>query len=321
MSPKLASLKEWFPLDEAAEYCTTVLEEDVSEAELIALINQGKLIGSLYLEHEYLAAAGKVLSKQEYRELNARRGGRKPITPHLSFHEQNRIHVPDLTQIHTDGSLPGDCQRESAPGLTDKAAAKSTDDPILFSHELLPDRSGLLELKLDALEPITGVWDLAMVGMESWTFMEPWPDTEIEGVTPYRLKNCLNGIILKAPSENRWVRLFHEAIPGKFHATCDLPKHGVLVIRRDELNRLIGSANNAKSNPNINFDRSELPSQIEALILAHLKYWKNANRNERQDCPKKEDVKAWLMEQGLSAKLADAGSTFAKPDWAIDKGW
>jgi len=68
-------------------------------------------------------------------------------------------------------------------------------------------------------------------------------------------------------------------------------------------------------------DRKEYPPHLEALILAWRKNWKNADPTDRSTCPKKESVKGWLMEQGLSAKNADAGATIIKPQWATDKGW
>ncbi|GGC62077.1 hypothetical protein [Marinobacter halophilus] len=64
----------------------------------------------------------------------------------------------------------------------------------------------------------------------------------------------------------------------------------------------------------------ELP-HLEALLRAWRTYWQNADRTDRSACPKKDDVKAWLMKEGLSAKNADAGATIIKPQWALDKGW
>jgi hypothetical protein len=68
-------------------------------------------------------------------------------------------------------------------------------------------------------------------------------------------------------------------------------------------------------------ERQDYSPQLETLILAWRKNWKDADRNDRSGCPKKDDVKAWLVEQGFSAKNADAGATIIKPQWATDKGW
>lgn len=65
----------------------------------------------------------------------------------------------------------------------------------------------------------------------------------------------------------------------------------------------------------------EYPPHLEALTIAWRKFWKNADPTDRTACPRKPDVVAWLVEQGFSAKNADAGATIIKPQWAIEKGW
>jgi len=65
----------------------------------------------------------------------------------------------------------------------------------------------------------------------------------------------------------------------------------------------------------------QYPPHLEALVLAWRKYWQNADPDDRTACPKKERVVNSLIEQGFSAKSADAGATIIKPQWAKDKGW
>jgi hypothetical protein len=62
-------------------------------------------------------------------------------------------------------------------------------------------------------------------------------------------------------------------------------------------------------------DSQDYPPHLEALILAWRKYWKNADRHDRSTHPKKDTVKNWLIEQGLSDRTADAGATIITPDW------
>ncbi|MDO6460970.1 hypothetical protein Q4485_09700 [Granulosicoccaceae sp. 1_MG-2023] len=68
-------------------------------------------------------------------------------------------------------------------------------------------------------------------------------------------------------------------------------------------------------------DRQHYPPHLEALTLAWHRFWKNADPNDRDTCPKKQDVVDWLEDKGLSQKNADSGATIIKPQWAIDKGW
>ena len=67
-------------------------------------------------------------------------------------------------------------------------------------------------------------------------------------------------------------------------------------------------------------DRQQYPPHLEALTIAWRKFWKNADPTDRTACPKKTDVVDWLIDQGFSAKSADAGATIIKPQWARDKG-
>lgn len=60
--------------------------------------------------------------------------------------------------------------------------------------------------------------------------------------------------------------------------------------------------------------------EFEALIIAWGQFWKNADRTDKSTWPKKVDVKGWLIDQGLSAKMADSGATIIKPQWAKDQG-
>lgn len=59
--------------------------------------------------------------------------------------------------------------------------------------------------------------------------------------------------------------------------------------------------------------------EVEALFLAWGKFWKNADRADKDTWTKKSEVTNWLTEQGLSAKLADSGATMIKPQWAKDQ--
>jgi hypothetical protein len=81
-------------------------------------------------------------------------------------------------------------------------------------------------------------------------------------------------------------------------------------------NRLITRlTEDAKGSDLFDTERQEHPPHLEALTLAWRKYWKNADRHDRSTHPKKDTVKNWLIEQGLSDKTADAGATIITPDW------
>ena len=62
-------------------------------------------------------------------------------------------------------------------------------------------------------------------------------------------------------------------------------------------------------------DRQDYPPHLDILVTAWHKWWKNADRHDRSTYPKKDTVKNWLIEQGLSDRTADAGATIITPDW------
>lgn len=67
------------------------------------------------------------------------------------------------------------------------------------------------------------------------------------------------------------------------------------------------------------FENGEL-RDVEALLIAWGKFWKNADKTDKDTWPRKNEVTNWLIEKGLSAKNADSGATIIKPQWAKDQG-
>ncbi len=107
----------------------------------------------------------------------------------------------------------------------------------------------------------------------------------------------------------------------------DIPANTLVCIRPEMIEQIIdetGEPNESNTGTAISqpdADRQHYPPHLEALTIAWRKYWQNADPTDRTACPRKPDVVAWLMEQGFSAKNADAGATIIKPQWATDKGW
>jgi len=52
------------------------------------------------------------------------------------------------------------------------------------------------------------------------------------------------------------------------------------------------------------------------VLEAVEKFWKLADPDDKTTHPSKEKVKKWLMEKGLSSKVADASTTLISPSWA-----
>jgi hypothetical protein len=146
----------------------------------------------------------------------------------------------------------------------------------------------------------------ALKGDKTWELLAHWyiEGLAIEGYEK-NIPNPLENATVKARDLKRFIENNQYAAP-----------HWVL-------NTLDTNSPTAEHAPSCtdNAEHHEYPPQLETLTLAWRRNWKNADPTDRSGCPKKDSVKAWLMDQGLSAKNADAGATIIKPQWAIDKGW
>jgi len=57
-------------------------------------------------------------------------------------------------------------------------------------------------------------------------------------------------------------------------------------------------------------------TKLLALDQASLKFWSNADRDDRATHPDNKDVIRWLIERGFSETLADKAATIIRPEWA-----
>tara|TARA_R110002094_G_scaffold112759_4_gene109273 strand:- start:160 stop:1032 length:873 start_codon:yes stop_codon:yes gene_type:complete len=64
----------------------------------------------------------------------------------------------------------------------------------------------------------------------------------------------------------------------------------------------------------------QLPDELDILITAWRKFWKNTSPRDKGSWPTKTHVERWLKDSGLSGKNADAGATMISPDWARKGG-
>jgi len=100
-----------------------------------------------------------------------------------------------------------------------------------------------------------------------------------------------------------------------------IPEGTYLVVKQSELSKLLSEDTSTAATGQADDDRKEYPPQLEALISAWRKNWKNADPEDRTGCPKKDDVEAWLIGQRFSGVTAKAGATIIKPEWARKKMW
>jgi hypothetical protein len=332
MSLKLSNLKKWLTLEDSAKYLSLLISEEVTVTDLLQLTLQQDLTLSINLVNSYPAQLGPKVPIQEatmykvplLEELISGKAIEEVVgkTKHVILEALTGTMLKNLRS--TSDTTVEDEKLMSQVAWKDTGKSKA-DYSVYFKGDALPDYSGVLEFDRNTIQHITGVWDLPMVGSESLVIEELFYG-KINGPSVDWVR--LSGVILKHPSINKWANLYERyqdqkdgLDPSDFCPRGDLPSREPLVIRRDELQRFANSLNEAQENIGTDSEKQEYPPNLDALILAWRKFWKNADRTDRTACPKKEDVKAWLIDQGLSAKCADAGATTIKPQWAGDKGW
>jgi hypothetical protein len=87
-----------------------------------------------------------------------------------------------------------------------------------------------------------------------------------------------------------------------------------LVIRTDSLLEFQQTMNRAPETKSSNF--AHLSDKLAILNQAAVKWWANADRQDRGTHPDNSTVVTWLIDRGFSQTLADKAATIIRPDWA-----
>ena len=102
-----------------------------------------------------------------------------------------------------------------------------------------------------------------------------------------------------------------------------LPDDTFMGITRADLDLLLADNADAPAGgkPKHRFISDEqLPDELDILIAAWRRFWKNSSQRDKSSWPMKTHVESWLKDNGLSGKNADAGATMISPDWARKGG-
>ena len=62
--------------------------------------------------------------------------------------------------------------------------------------------------------------------------------------------------------------------------------------------------------------RDHVSDKLVKMNQASMKFWSNADRDDRGTHPDNATVAAWLVQQGFSSTLADKAATIIRPEWA-----
>ncbi len=307
MPSKLSLLKNWLTLTDSAKYLTRALGEDVSVADLLHLALQQKLTLSISLVTGHFGATGKQISMEDAELCRFSIKNERP----------DRV-IETITGAKKQAYLKylsGERLTNNAYGVINRP---KEDAAVQFKGNVLHDYSGVLEFDEDDIQYVYGLWDLTMMGAEALDIEDDFY-RHIGG--PDVILSTNSGVILSHPEIDSWLKLYHsepyasnDLNAEDFIPADRLPEQEPIVIRRDELQRFADSLNKLATR-NTDSDRQEYPPDLDILVTAWKKWWKNVDRRDRSSYPAKVTVKNWLMEQGLSDKTADAGATIITPEW------
>lgn len=62
--------------------------------------------------------------------------------------------------------------------------------------------------------------------------------------------------------------------------------------------------------------RANVSDKLAKMNQASMKFWSNADRDDRGTHPDNATVAAWLVQHGFSPTLADKAATIIRPEWA-----
>ena len=91
-----------------------------------------------------------------------------------------------------------------------------------------------------------------------------------------------------------------------------LPEDAVIVVRTEALREFERHGNDAP----LPASRAHVSDKLAKMNQASMKFWSNADRNDRGTHPDNAKVAAWLVKQGFSQTLADKAATIIRPEWA-----
>jgi hypothetical protein len=292
MSLKLSRVKKWLTLEDAAKYLSLTFGDSVEPKDLIQMALEGNLALSVMLSENVTAVKYK-LNESPHEPLPA---------------------LPD---------------REQPAFLLAKLELISR-----FQWALLLDLNTFYEPDFTNVWNVTGLWgfpclehsvNLELLSGMLRDLLNKHEETEYEiaGRGPIIIENSKTGerMGLVELDEESYGDGYNESRPSSnYNPIYCLSDGHFLGVSQTELQRFASSFDEAATDTTnqdtlLSDDHQDYPPHLEALILAWRKNWKNADRYDRSTYPKKDTVKNWLIEQGLSDKTADAGATIITPDW------
>lgn len=343
---KLFNLKEWLTVADAARHLSIVFGEDVTEADVLRLGLDGRLRLSVYFVNHATALCGKVISLAEtdwelLPSLNGS-GMRLETASEHSLKQENIWQAPAkllalLKDIPTAEwpnwiALPNglNIDGERFLELSDSVTTlRGVWDLPMIGNEQLDIEHEYQKLTGGPAVTLQGLDGAFVEGRDGQIsqLQEDFDDNEYQPGSTAHLKQLKqhiaeNGIedaeaesLLNRHKEQRKEFLEErrtKPAKNKYFPAGGLPKDAVIVVRTEALREFERYSNDAP----LPTSRAHVSDKLAKMNQASMKFWGNADRNDRGTHPDNATVAAWLVNQDFSSTLASKAATIIRPEWA-----
>jgi hypothetical protein len=118
--------------------------------------------------------------------------------------------------------------------------------------------------------------------------------------------------------DERLAKLKSGKDPRSYRPAQGLPGDSVLVVRAESLREFEAELIDSATALEVSADspsRDHVSNKLSKLNQAAIKFWANANRDDRGTHPTNDMVIAWLERENFSRSLAEKGATIIRPEW------
>lgn len=210
---RLLKLKKWLTIPETARYLSIVLDEEVTEADVLRLALDGHLKLSIYFVNIKTAQLGKIVTWDETEWFCA---------PPLNEANKTETEFFILGKVDPEKFkiYPSKLQK-----LWNKFSDEERKKLTFFLRDTVIDNERFLNLSDEIMHIDGGVWDLPLFGSERLDIMQKYQMiTDGHDVTDVSLE----GVFIEEPNSQKMCRLQNDETG---YPAGGLPQDSVLVVR------------------------------------------------------------------------------------------
>lgn len=330
---KLFNLKEWLTVADAARHLSIAFGEDVTEADVLRLALDKRLRLSVYFVNHAKARGGKVARYTEAELVAAIQAGKFPddlewmkFPKDFSAAMRGESGGEEVTHLM---SLRIDDDRYFTLGDNVITLQGVWDLPMVGNERLDVEHQyqNMTDGPAVTLQGLDGAFVEGQDG-QIFQLQESYDRNEYMDGSSAQLENLKQHIALNDIQDDEAQSLLSQhkgkrnqflekmrVRPDKenYYPAGGLPEDAVIVVRTEALREFERHGNDAPSPTS----RIHVSDKLAKLNQASVKFWSNADRDDRGTHPENAKVTAWLEKQGFSSTLADKAATIIRPEWAF----